>query len=375
MKIKSIRIDGFKNLKNVDIEPCDKTNIICGENAQGKTNLIEALWICSGVKSFRGTRDKGFIDINRERAEIEISFENSFRTQKIKIACAKPQVREKNVFLNGVKLKSVSKLFGNLNCVVFTPEDLELSKGSPENRRSFLDLCISQIKNSYADVISKYENILQQRNTLLKNISFGTSKRDDLEVWDIQLSKLGSYISMLRYNYAKKLNLYTKELYKKISSDREKLELVYKSTVFDELEGKEDFNGTMADEYLRRLKENYSDDIKSGFTQVGIHRDDLYTNLDGLNSREFGSQGQNRSVALVMKLAQAYILLEETDEEPVILLDDVLSELDRKRQDFVKSQIEKFQIFITACEKPAKKENNQRIFDVCDGRVRLLGNL
>ena len=189
-------------------------------------------------------------------------------------------------------------------------------------------------------------------------------------MWDIQLARLGSYISMLRYNYAKKLDMYTRDLYKKISSDRESLELVYNSTVFDSLEGREDFNGEMADEYLKRLRENYSDDVKSGFTQAGIHRDDLFTNLDGQSSREFGSQGQNRSVALVMKLAQAYILYSETDEEPVILLDDVLSELDKRRQDFVKSQIEKFQIFITCCEKPEKIIENQKLFEVSGGRVK-----
>lgn len=369
MKIKKIKIDGFKNLKNVEIYPCDNTNIIYGENAQGKTNLVEALWICSGVKSFRGTRDKEFVDINGERAEIEVEFENSFRTQNINIACVKPSVRDKNVTLNGVKLKSVSKLFGNLNCVVFTPEDLELSKGSPDNRRKFIDLCISQIKNSYSSVVSKYETILQQRNTLLKNIQYGISKREELEVWDIQLARMGSYISMLRYNYTKKLNLYTDELYEKISSNREKLTLVYSSSVFDNLDGREDFNGEMAEEYLKRLRENFSEDLKSGFTQIGVHRDDILTNLDGLNSRDFGSQGQNRSVALVMKLAQAYILYSETDEEPVILLDDVLSELDGKRQNFVKSQIEKFQIFITCCERPEKLRVNQRFFEVSKGKV------
>ena len=369
MKINSIKVDGFKNLKNIEIQPCDKTNIIFGENAQGKTNLIEAIWTCSGVKSFRGTRDRDFVDLNGERAEIEITFKNSFRTQIVKIACARPNVREKNVTLNGVKLKSVSKLFGNLNCVVFTPEDLELSKGSPDNRRSFVDLSVSQIKNSYSSVISKYEKILQQRNTLLKNINFGISKKDELEVWDIQLARLGAYISMLRYNYVKKLNLFTKELYRKISADREDLVLFYNSTVYKNLEGKDDFNGKMAEEYLEMLNNNINDDLKFGFTQKGIHRDDVISTLDNLNTREYGSQGQNRSVALVMKLAQAYILLEETDEEPVILLDDVLSELDAGRQEFVKSQIEKFQIFITCCEKPEMNTKNQKLFEVKKGKI------
>lgn len=370
MKILSVRADGFKNLKNVDIFPGEKTNIVFGENAQGKTNLIEAVWICSGVRSFRGTRDRSFICLDGERAEIELEFENSFRKQTVKIASARPAVREKNVFLNGVKLRSVSKLFGQLNCVVFTPEDLELAKGSPDNRRSFLDLCISQIKNSYAEVVEKYETVLQQRNSLLKNIISGISSKDELEVWDMQLSKLGSYISMLRYNYAKKLNLYAAELYGKISSGREKLQLVYNSTVFDSLEGREDFSGEMAEEYLKKLRQSCQDDLRSGFTQTGVHRDDLTALLDGLNSREFGSQGQNRSVALVMKLSQAYILSGETKEEPVILLDDVLSELDQRRQDFVKSQIDGFQVFITCCKRPERTAGGQKFFEVKNGRVR-----
>ncbi|NLZ46746.1 MAG: DNA replication/repair protein RecF [Clostridiales bacterium] len=369
MKINSIKINGYKNLRNVEIEPFEKTNIIFGDNAQGKTNLIEAIWISSGVKSFRGTRDRDFVDINGERAEIEVTFENSFRTQTIKIACARPNVREKSVTLNGVKLGSVSKLFGNLNCVVFTPEDLELSKGSPDNRRSFVDLSVSQIKNSYSSVISKYDNILQQRNTLLKNINYGSSKKDELEVWDIQLARLGAYISMLRYNYVKKLNSFTKKLYNQISSGREELELFYNSSVFKDLEGEEDFNGKMAEEYLDLLKSTLYEDLKFGFTQKGVHRDDVISTLDKLNTREFGSQGQNRSVALVMKLAQAYILFEETDEEPVILLDDVLSELDAGRQEFVKSKIENFQIFITCCEKPNHKTDNQKLFEVKSGHI------
>ncbi len=369
MKIKSVKVDGFKNLKGVEIAPSSQTNIIFGENAQGKTNLVEALWLCSGVKSFRGTKDKDFIDLNGQRAVIEIEFENSFRTQTIKIAAARPNVRDKNVELNGVKLKTISKLFGNLSCVVFTPEDLELSKGSPDNRRSFCDLSISQIKHSYREVVSKYENVIVQRNSVLKNIQSGNSKRSDLEIWDIQLAKLGSYISMLRYNYVKKLNIFAKNLYNDISRGKEEFELRYSSTVFENLEKREDFSGEMADEYLKRLSESYYDDMKSGFTQAGPHRDDIISYINNLNSREYGSQGQNRSVALVMKLAQAYILFEEIGEEPVILLDDVLSELDGARQDFVRSKIKDFQIFITCCKKPEKIGKDSKLFEVRSGKV------
>ena len=140
---------------------------------------------------------------------------------------ARPNVREKNVTLNGVKLKTPSKLFGSLDCVIFTPEDLELSKGSPENRRQFLDLSVSQIKNSYSSVISKYDDLIEQRNILLKNICYGRSKREELEVWDIQLAQLGAYISLLRYNYTKKLDMFAKKLYEDISEGRSKLRLYF----------------------------------------------------------------------------------------------------------------------------------------------------
>lgn len=370
MKITNVKIDGFKNLNNVDISPCDKTNIIFGENAQGKTNLIEALWICSGVKSFRGTKDKEFININGNRAEIEVTFENKFRTQNIKISCAKPSVKDKNVTLNGVKLKSVSKLFGNLNCVVFTPEDLEITKGSPDNRRRFIDLCISQIKNSYAGVLAKYEILLEQRNKLLKYIPLGMSNREELEVWDIQLAKMGAYISMLRYNYTKKLNIYASQLYSKLTSGKETLDISYFSTIYDNLEGREDFGGEMAKEYFEKLKLNYSEDVKNGFTQSGVHRDEIIMNINGLLSRVYGSQGQNRSVAIVLKLSQASILFDEIRDEPIILLDDVLSELDSSRQEFIREKIEDFQIFITCCDKMTVKDKKQSFFEVKNGSVK-----
>lgn len=194
------------------------------------------------------------IDINGQFMNIDISFKNSFRSQDIHFAMARPNVREKNVTLNGVKLKTPSKLFGSLDCVIFTPEDLELSKGSPENRRQFLDLSVSQIKNSYSSVISKYDDLIEQRNILLKNICYGRSKREELEVWDIQLAQLGAYISLLRYNYTKKLDMFAKKLYEDISEGRERLELEYYSTVYSNLEGRKDYSGDMAEEYLSCLQ-------------------------------------------------------------------------------------------------------------------------
>lgn len=371
MQITKLSVDGFKNLKRVEIYPHEKLNIFCGQNAQGKTNLIEAIWLCSGVKSFRNTKDRGMIDINGEVMNIELSFKNNFREQDIKYAMAKPYVKDKNVFLNGVKLKSPSKLFGNLNCVIFTPEDLEVSKGSPDNRRQFLDLSVSQIKNSYNQVVTKYENLIDQRNTLLKNINYGKSKREELEVWDIQLAQLGAYISLLRYNYTKKLNAFASKLYDEISEGREKLEMFYSSTIFDNLDGRTDFAGDLANEYFERLKKNIDDDLRTGFTQKGVHRDDLISKINGLNSRDFASQGQHRSIALILKLSQAYILAEEIDDFPCILLDDVLSELDLSRQKFVISKIHNMQVFITCCDKniPFDSKMHGKLFNIEKGRI------
>ena len=243
MNITKLFLDGYKNLENINIELDPLLNVFCGENAQGKTNIIEAIWLCSGSRSFRGTKDKDFINFNKNIANIKLLFKNNQREQKISVAMSKQNIKEKNIELNGVKLKLMSKLFGSLKCVIFTPEDLELSKGSPENRRSFIDLCISQIKLGYKDVVNKYDYLILQRNSLLKNISQGISSQNDLEVWDEQIAKLGAYISVLRYSYTKKLNIFAKELYSKISQGKEIFEILYNSTIYKNLEGRVDFKG------------------------------------------------------------------------------------------------------------------------------------
>lgn len=369
MFISNIKIAGFKNLSDINIDADKLINVICGDNAQGKTNLIEAIWLCSGLKSFRNSKDKDLINLNCQSFNIEISFENSFRKQNIEYKLSKSNLKDKYIKLNGVPLRNPSDLFGNLCCVVFTPEDLFISKGSPDNRRRFVDICASQIKNSYRRVLNQYDEILTQRNFLLKNISIGKSSADELDVWDEQMSRLGSYISVIRYAYTKKLNIYAARLYNEISQGKEKLEILYESSVFDNLENRSDYNGEMANEYLSKLKKARQEDIKAGFTTIGIQRDDLISKINGLNCREFGSQGQCRSVALVFKIAQAYILFEETKEAPCILLDDVLSELDNKRQDFVLSRISDMQVFITCCENIKLNGNKGKTFYIKNGKI------
>lgn len=370
MNINSVKADGYKNLCEIEIALDKKLNIFCGDNAQGKTNLIESIWLCTGCKSFRGTRDKDFIGFNSESADIFLNFTDSIRTQEISFKVKKTNVKDKTITLNGVKLPLLSRLFGSFKAVIFTPEDLELSKGSPENRRLFADLSVAQIKPSYVSAINKYNTILAQRNALLKNIGMGLAEPSSLDIWDEQLAKTGAYISVLRYTYCTKLNNYTNTLYSKLTESKEDLQLYYQSTVFKELEGKTDYDGELFKTYYDKLKSNVSDDIRAGFTLAGVHRDDIITRIDNLNTREFGSQGQARSVALVMKLAQAQILTAETDEAPVMLLDDVLSELDISRQRFILGSIDDMQVLITCCDSKFICEmTGGKVFYMKKGRI------
>lgn len=370
MIIDRITADGYKNLEGVDIVPDPKMNIICGENAQGKTNLVEAVWLCSGCRSFRGTRDKDFIGFAKEAAKVSMDFTDSVRSQRIEFEVRKGSVKDKTVTLNGVKLPLLSKLFGSFRCVVFTPEDLNLIKGSPDNRRSFADLSIAQVKPSYVSALNKYNMILAQRNAALKSIGRDGSGAELLDVWNDQLVKAGTYISVLRYAFCITLNNYTKPLYSSITDGKENLELYYHSTVYDTLDGRLNDTESLEMEYAEKLKVSAENDFRAGFTTVGIHRDDIGAYIDGLSVRDFGSQGQARSAALAMKLAHARILKAEQGEYPVMLLDDVLSELDEKRRRFILNNIEDMQVIITCCdEKSVTDMTEGKIFRMKNGRA------
>lgn len=370
MYITEFSADGFKNLTDVSMNPSSGVNVIIGENAQGKTNLIEAIWMLSGARSFRGTKEKDTVGFDRDFARLRLVLSTAERENTLEAVLSR-NTREKRILLNGIKQRYLSGLFGTLKCVIFTPEDLDLTKGAPDNRRSFIDLCISQIKPAYSRTSSKYENVLLQRNTLLKNIAQGISSPSDLDVWDEQMARLGAYISVIRYQYVKKLRIFAKKLYGEISGGKEELGLKYVSTVYQSLEGRADWSGELSEAYLDMLRKNRGEDIRVGFTLSGVHRDDAAVEVNGISVKDFGSQGQNRSAALSMKLAQAYILCEETSEMPVILLDDVLSELDRSRRDFIITKLSGMQIFITACEHIPKLRGKK--FTVSGGRVSAPG--
>ena len=368
MYITSIKADGYKNLDGVDIVPDRGINILAGENAQGKTNMIEAIWTMTGCHSFRGTRDRDIIGFEKQRADISLTFEDAVREQSISLAVKKGNIKDKDIYLNGVKVPLLSKLFGTLKCVVFTPEDLSLTKGSPDRRRSFVDLCASQLKPSFVYALNKYNSILSQRNALIKDISAGLAPKDTLGIWDEQLAKTGAYISVIRDIYCRSLNKYASHLYDDITNCKEKLQLYYLSSIYDSIDST-DFEGELSEIYLEKLRASVNEDIRVGYTLYGIHRDDLSIRIDGLLVRDFGSQGQQRSAAIAMKAAQAQIIRDECKDPPVMLLDDVLSELDAGRREFILGRIPGMQVFITTCELLNDMPKGAKIFRVEKGKI------
>lgn len=373
MIITNFRTDGFRNLKEIDMQLHPRLNVLCGKNAQGKTNILEGIWLCSGERSFRGAKDRELLNINGDGFSISLDFRDKRREQTVDYALSRHEMKNKRIELNGVNVKTPSGLFGAFECVIFTPEDLELSKGAPDNRRHFADLSVSQIKTSYRSVVEKYRRLLEQRNVQLKYIASGKSDSSMLDIWDTQLAQMGAYISMLRYNYCKKLKTAAAALYDEISGGTEILDIKYHSTVYSDLEGRNDYKTDLAEEYLSVLEKSREDDIRAGFTLKGVHRDDLQCYINGMYAKDFASQGQHRSIALILKLSQAYILCEETDDPPCILLDDVLSELDAARQSFVMNKIRDMQVLITCCDEELIRtgiEGSGKLFRIESGRVK-----
>jgi DNA replication and repair protein RecF len=371
MKIKSLSADGFRNLSGVEIALSPGLNVFFGDNGQGKTNILECIWMMTGVRSFRGAKERELFGFEAEKITAGLQFYDWERLQDIAVELPAASPRRRKITVNGVPVPRLSKLFGRFQAVVFTPEDLALSGGEPAVRRAFLDLSVSQIKVSYASVLSRYNKILAQRNAYLKSLdTSGTSgkSRFDIEIWDTQLARAGAFLSVYRNVYIKTLGEVAGDFYRELSGGREKLGLAYRSGVY-----KDDIPETVETDrpeyYLERMRSRFAEDCRAGTTLVGVHRDDLILSVNGKPVREYGSQGQQRSAALALKLAGAQILALERCEPPVILLDDVLSELDPGRRRFLMGHLDGFQTLITACDDVAPEKGDFAKFRVKSGRV------
>ena len=346
MIIKKLAFSGFRNLNDDSITPNENINVIWGNNAQGKTNLLEAIWLFTGGHSFRGNKDSELPKIGGDgSARLDAEFFSEMRDQKASLIIKDGR---RSSVINGIVKKTGSALVGKICAVIFSPEHLLLVKDGPQKRRTFIDGAICQVKPAYTKLIAGYNRSLLQRNTLLKDIFKHPELMDTMEVWDERLIVLGAQVIRERVKYIEKLAPRVAEIYKGISKDREKIELKY---VASGLEGDlHQLSDPEIEDLLRNaLKKNRQADLRAGFTTVGPHRDDVDITLDGLSARTYGSQGQQRSVVLSLKLAEADILEENLGEAPLVLLDDVMSELDGSRQDYLLNHLSDRQVFITCC--------------------------
>ncbi len=344
MYVNDLQFKNYRNLNDGIISPCKNINVIYGNNAQGKTNIIEALWLFCGGHSFRGSKENEFIKFGESFSRLKIKFFSQNRNQEAEILF---NGGKKEVSINGVKKHSSTSLIGKYNAVVFSPDDLTLVKRGPSARRKFIDSAICREKLQNAVILSKYNQTLNQRNALLKDIFKHPELKGMLEIWDENLCYLGAQIIYQRFLYIEKIREKASEYHLGISDNTEKLDIKYISTCSAK-------SGDSVEEIYNKLKtvlnENVNEDCRAGFTNAGPQRDDFDIIINNKKAKIFASQGQQRSAVLSLKLAEANVLSELTGENPIILLDDVLSELDKKRQSFLLNKIADYQVFITCCD-------------------------
>lgn len=342
MIINGFCANGFRNLKNINIKPDSGINVIFGENAQGKTNILEGIYLFSGMKSFRGVKDSETVNFDGERAKLELSFFSHSRQQTSGINIEK----KRTAVLNGVELESPSVLSSQSHIIVFSPQHTEIVRGAPKSRRSFLNSGIGSVYPIYAEHIRKYTRVLFQRNTLLKQIKYNSTLMPLLDDYDRALAEYGVRIVHARERYIKRLLKYLPKIYSDLSGKRENIEIKYISAL----------SADTPDEAAELFKLKRAEDLNAGTTAFGPHRDDLDFLINGVSAKEYGSQGQQKSVVLALKLAEAQLLREVCGEQPVALLDDVMSELDYIRQDYILNHIKDWQVFVTCCEQSAAEK-------------------
>ena len=364
MICKSITYKNFRNIEEGVIEFSPETTILCGKNAQGKTNILEGVYLFAQGKSHRAGRETELIRFGEERAVLEMVYESSGREQKLRmeITGGKRKLCEKN----GVKLDKLSELIGNFRAVMFCPEHLSIVKDGPSERRAFLDVAISQLRPVYLKTLQRYNLILLQRNALLKSAKSGGST-ETLDAWSYQLAEYSAFIAKTRYEYTEKLSKIASDLYDDLTDGKETLSLSYHGT--SRLGGDYGDTERIKNVYYRQLTENVEREILLGSTQYGVHKDDVDIFLDGREARYFASQGQQRSIVLTMKLSEGEYSKNETGEYPVLLLDDILSELDPVRRAYVISGIKNRQVIITACDTSVQRRLKEgKKYVVKDGK-------
>ena len=357
MIIKSISLLDFRNYESLDITFDKKNNIIFGDNAQGKTNLLEACFVSGTSRSFRSCRDSEMIRFGAEESHIKTIVEKDGRDVRIDIHLKKN--KKKGLAVNRIPLKKSSDLFGLLNIILFSPDDLEIIKLGPQERRRFLDTELCQIDKIYLSDLTQYKKALGNRNQLLKDIYFEPSLKDTLSVWNEKLSEYGKKIIRRREAFVLDLAPIVAEIHQNLSGEREKSVVTYSPDV-------------KAEDIFDVIEKNTEKDLKAGTTTAGPHRDDLVFEIDGKDIRSFGSEGQKRTCALSLKLSEIKMIENSIHQKPVLLLDDVLSELDRNRQNMLLSSLNDIQTIVTCTgldDFIKERMTIDRIFEVKSGVV------
>ena len=353
MYIKKVKLENFRNYYLQEINLDKKINNIFGDNAQGKTNILEAIFVCSLGKSFRTNQDKELINIDKDNAKIEIEYSKKDRDGKIKL-----ELNDKKIFfLNDIKEKKVSDILGKIYVVLFTPEDIGILKNDPSKRRKFLNIMISQLRPMYIHILNKYNKTLEQRNNYLKQIKYENKSKEVLDIWDEQLVELGIKIYNYRKEFIEKINNKIKKIHLLTTENKENIEIKYKSNIIN------------AEKYSEKIKEFRNIDIQKGYTNIGVHRDDFEIFINDKDASIYGSQGQQRSSIISLKLAEAETIYDEIEEYPIILLDDFMSELDKNRiKGFIKN-IKDNQVIITSTEKIILEKNEIKYYNVKNAKI------
>lgn len=357
MIVKKIELENFRNYKSLDLELDPNKNILYGNNAQGKTNILEAIYICSTTKSHRSNKDIELIKFDEREAHIKIFLDKKYKEHRIDVHLRKNKT--KGIAVNGIPIKKASELFGIFNVIFFAPEDLNIIKNGPSERRRFMDLELCQLDKMYVHNLINYNKVLNQRNRLLKDISFNPKLEETLDVWDEQLVLYGKEIIKKREEFIKQISKIIKPIHEDLTNKEEAIKIDYQKN-------------TEVKNFEKNLKRNRSNDLKHKNTSVGPHRDDiLFFNKD-INIRTYGSQGQKRTIALSLKLAEIELVKKVINDTPVLLLDDVLSELDSDRQNHLLERLNDIQTIITCTGLDEFVENSfniDRIFKVDNAKV------
>lgn len=343
MYIEHIVLEHFRNMEHLELEPCRGINVIYGDNAQGKTNLAEAIWLFTGAKSFRGSKEKEMIQFGQEQAAATVDFFGGGRSQQAKMTIG----AHRQFTLNDIALPTPSKMAGSFYGVVFSPIHLSLVKEGPALRRRFLDTALCQVVPKYEGFLRQYHRVLDQRNALLKDLERFPQLEDTLVVWNQHFAKLAAAILYCRFQYVRRMAPKAQEVYLGISGQEEQLKIFMEcSAPVEETMDREQ----LRQQVLLALEQSRREDILRGSTSVGPHRDDIEFLVNGVSAKAYGSQGQQRSCVLALKMAECAIIEELAGESPVILLDDVMSELDSRRRSYLLNKIQGRQVFVTCCD-------------------------